>query len=337
MKAKTWAKILVGILIAICARSASRNAPDSSDLFLQQARLEYRSGRLKTAETRYSAALKAIGRNNDNARAAALAELGDVYVNLDELSKAERSYLDSLAIYKRLHEKDSTILILRNLGATYSLERRNEDALRVLGEALASATADTRSNRLVVAEVLNCLGIVYYRMGDTNQAEAILNQALQSFSNSGVPFDRAGILNNLGAVYQAQHKFDRAENLFKEALRITESKKGALHPDLTVSLNLLGLLYTAAGRYSEAEEQFQQALKILQPDKSSFDSRVTRILQDLSVTYRKAGRNAEADDTLARAKGIARRNVSNEAKDLRVEAKRDRFAAGFGIDGRTPF
>jgi tetratricopeptide (TPR) repeat protein len=270
------------------------------------------------------------------------------------------AYEKSLVIHKRLGEKDMTALILRNLGATYSLERRNSDALRLLRQALKSATTDADiKSPLIAAEVLNCLGIVYYRMGKYRKAEEVLNQAIQMAASSGMSFDTAAMLGNLGAVYQAKHDFERAERLLNEALKITEAKKGSLHPDLSFSLSLLGLLYTETGRYANAEEQYQRALKILQPDKLNFDTRVARILQYLSNTYQRAGRNAEADAALAQAALIARRNLSNhpdlaaiiedysatlkkqgrskEAENLRAEAKRARVAAGLVISVHGPF
>jgi Tetratricopeptide repeat len=52
------------------------------------------------------------------------------------LSKAEPVYIEALTIYKQRADGKKIALLLRHLGAVYSLQRRDDDALRVLNEAL---------------------------------------------------------------------------------------------------------------------------------------------------------------------------------------------------------
>jgi tetratricopeptide (TPR) repeat protein len=325
---------------------------------MKQGRAEYGRGHFAAAEKLYLASLRTLDPAHERERAGTLTELGAVYVNKDELEKAARAYEESLAIYKRFGARNPTVLVMRNLGAAYSLQRRDDDALRILREAL-KLIKDSEIDRRLSVEVLNCLGMVYFRIGKTNKAEQLLNQALQMESTSGSPIDNAALLNNLGVVYQAKRDFQKAENLLKQSMKITEAQVGPEHPDMTFPFSALGVLYLNAHRYSEAEEQFQRALKILQPHEFALETRVARLLYALSATYKKAGKTADADATLAQAAIIARRHLSThaamsaivgdysgvlkkqgklkEAEELRIEAKRARVAAGLVVSTRNPF
>jgi tetratricopeptide (TPR) repeat protein len=362
---KVRTTILTVILIILCPGLTAWGAQSPDDktnvdyaTLMNQGGAEYRSGHFAAAEKLYLAALRTLDAANERERAGTLTELGAVYVNEDELAKAERAYEESLVIYKRLAAKNPTVLVLRNLGAAYSLQRRDDEALRVLREAL-KMTKDPEIARKLSVEVLNCLGMVYFRMGKKNKAERFLNQALQIESTSGSPVDNAALLNNLGVVYQSKRDFQRAENLLKQAMKITEAQAGPEHPDMTFSFSALGVLYLNTRRFREAEEQFQRALKILDPNDLALETRIARLLYAVSATYEKAGKKTEAEATLAQAAIIARRHLSNhaamttivddysaslkkqgrlkEAEELRVEVKRARVAAGLVISAHNPF
>jgi hypothetical protein len=87
---KAWTNTLAVLLIALCTNPATLNAQSPSDTSLLRARTEYRGGHFVAAEERYIAVLPTLARTDNGARAAVLAELADVYVNKDELWKAER-------------------------------------------------------------------------------------------------------------------------------------------------------------------------------------------------------------------------------------------------------
>ena len=348
--------------VVVLFLNTSQIIPDGNSGYLQlvqEARANYQSGHFAASERCFVAAIQMLKPGNEIERAARLAELGDVYVSEDELSKAENVYAESLAIYKRTSDKTSIVLLTRNLAATYSLERRDDDALRLLKQALKLAGSIPKLDPAFMAELLNALGITYYRQGKTSKAGEFFNQALQMVSASQIKFAIPELLNNLGAVYIVEHKFQKAEHILKQALKARESEVGPVHPDLTFTLVALGVLYTESGRYAEAEDQYLQALKILQPAKSDFGSRIARILYALSTTYVKVGRRTEAEALLAEAAVLARQHLgqhpdmakivedystllsnsgkTKEANELRGEAKRARVSNGLVINAHNPF
>jgi tetratricopeptide (TPR) repeat protein len=122
---------LYALMVVVFLSVNASETTNYSDL-VQQGRAEYGRGHLAASEKLLVAALQTLQPGDQDQRAATLAELGEVYVSEDELSKAESSYSESLAIYRSLSDQCNTALLLRGLGATYSLEGRNDDALRVL-------------------------------------------------------------------------------------------------------------------------------------------------------------------------------------------------------------
>src|SRR5256885_2178033 len=88
------------------------NGPYAS--IVERARTEYFNGHIVQAEALFLSALRLSPPLDESQRAKTLSELGDVYVNEDELPKAERAYQESLAIYKKLRDQMKSSLLLRN-------------------------------------------------------------------------------------------------------------------------------------------------------------------------------------------------------------------------------
>jgi len=331
--------------------------PQHSDLN-QQARTAYFSGRYVESRTLLIQALETLPPDDFAERAHVLSDLGDVYVNEDNLPKAEEAYVKSLEIYRNAGDKEKTALALRSLAAVYATQRRDDEAERFSKQALKIAREVTPKDNVLLSQVLNTHGVVFYRQGKFGKAEKLFKQSLTMIPESDTLYKRADLFNNLGAIYYRKRDFKRAEQYFLQGLKVSESQVGTAHPDLIFSLSSLATLYATIGDYAKAEQQYRRGLAILEPSASVFETRIARILQGLSRIYRLAGRKTEAESTLVRATSIARRNVSEhpdmanimddyasslrdagklgEAEALRVEARRARVAAGLVVNAHHP-
>jgi tetratricopeptide (TPR) repeat protein len=168
----------------------------------------------------------------------------------------------------------------------------------------------------------------------------------------------AEFLHNLGAVYMAQHKWNKAEEFLQRSFKLKQAEVGASHPDLSMTLRLLGDLYTRTRRYSEAENQYNQALTLLETAGVEFETRIARILEALGDMYEAAGRKMEATVPFSRAAAIGVRHLdkpdmsaivekhaaklrkagrSKEASDLEVEVNHARSALRLVINARDRF
>jgi tetratricopeptide (TPR) repeat protein len=353
---------VLSVVLLYCFQAGTTAAPSENldyASLIERGRVASRNGHFAASEAAFLAALRILDRADEMQRASTLSELGDVYANTDEISKAERAYLESREIYSRLSYPRGAALILRNLGALYSLQRRYDEALKVLQQALKLVKANPDVSHDLLARILNAFGVVYLRQGNLGKGESFMNQALKAASDSGDSIQTPQVLHNLGAVYYEKRDFKKAENFFKQSLQMTEVEVGPDHPDLTFGLTSLGHVYINLGNYAEAEKQYQRALQIMEPNKSLFDTRIARVLHGLSRMFTKAGRHAEAEAALSQAAAIARRNLAEhedmaviledyslalkhqgkpkEAEELRGEARRARVAAGLVINAHTPF
>ena len=329
---------------------------DSLARLTGSARDEYARGRFVEAEALLTRALKVVPMQ-ETQRARLFSDVADVQVNLDQLTEAEQNYRQALAIYKRLQNDAGVAMMLRNLGALYSLQGRHGDAQEVLDKSLKLARK-THLDPVYIGRILNSFGVTYYRQGKIKEAAKFFNEAFQTVS-AETSQDRGDLLNNMGAVYHAMREYGKAEDYLKQALAISESIVGPEHPDTTLSLTPLAILYIDMGKYAEAEELFLRALRILNAQDPVLDTRIARLLHGLSIVYRRTDRQADAEETLAHAAILARKNISKnptmplildeyaqalrktgktrEAEELRGEIRRAKVEAGLVINAHSPF
>jgi tetratricopeptide (TPR) repeat protein len=308
---------------------------------------EYQAGHYAESESYFRAALEEAGLD-DERRAGILSDLGTLLLDEERSVEAEEVYMKALALQKHA-DKRVTASLLRHLGAVYSLQRRDEEAISVLNRALKIAKTPPVNSELMAA-ILNSLGVAYFRQARWKKAEQFFKQGLQTLDDAGSKVDvhKAPLLNNLGAVYCARRQYRLAEEFLRRSISITAAQFGPMHAVLTDSLDGLGVVYTKLGRYVEAEAQYQRAIDILgQQSAVTFDVRVARSQKGLGDTYMQEGKLTEAAIALEEAVRIARPNLTRspemisvlesysrllvlmgkpqEAKDLHSEVRRARI------------
>src|SRR5262245_6123861 len=155
---------LVGIFVAI--RTGYGQTTDYASL-TKAGRVEYRAGHFESAETLLRSALELAQNSGDDiAIAAVQGDLGAVYENEERLIEAERAYSQALSIFNRIPDKNyERAVILRNLASVYSLNRRYSEALKVLGEASKLLKKNIPAEQILIAQLLNGRGMIYFRQG----------------------------------------------------------------------------------------------------------------------------------------------------------------------------
>ncbi len=136
--------------------------------------------------------------------------------------------LDTLAIALDMAGSSShTALTLLRIGSIDFELGRFRDAERAYLKALALWTKPGPP-KLDRSEALIGLGGVYLKTGDLAKAERYARLGLQSREETLGPhhIDLGGPLQNLAAVYQAQHRYAEAKDLFSRAIVLLESGTG---------------------------------------------------------------------------------------------------------------
>jgi tetratricopeptide (TPR) repeat protein len=107
----------------------------------------------------------------------------------------------------------------------------------------------------------------------------------------------AQALDNLGALYAAQKRYNDAEPFFKKALSIRESK------DID-SLSNMALLYEAVSDARRADDFFQRAILIGDKGLGADHPEVIQTMDAYAKMLRSVGRVADARKVEARAKEL---------------------------------
>ena len=303
--------VLLSSLLQQPAGEVIATQPSTATLF-GKARVEYSNGRFARSEELYLSGLRTLTSGDESGRAQMLTELGDVYVSTDELAKAERAYGEALTIYEKLSNKRRSALLLRNLGAVYSLERRSDEALSFLERAFKEASRVPQPDPTLTGEILNSLGVEYFRRGNLQKAEQFLTQAVNTLPDVDGVYETAATLYNLSAIYHARRQYSKAEEYLSRAFKITEQQIGPTHPDMTFMLASMAILYSDTRQYDKAEQYYLRALKIVEGN-PVFETRTARLLQGLSRNYSAVGRTSESEAALLKAAAIARRHLSQHS------------------------
>jgi tetratricopeptide (TPR) repeat protein len=85
-------------------------------------------------------------------------------------------------------------------------------------------------------------------------------------------------LNNLAALYLAQHEYAQAEPFFTRALAISEKVLGPDHPNTAGFLGNLGSTHQGLGQTLEARTDFDRALSILRRGSPNGSPLLARLL-----------------------------------------------------------
>lgn len=187
-----------------------------------------------------------------------------------------------------------------------------------------ASTTDTGGHKWSVGRQL----IQDLRWGSESEPE---NQLLANVRESEATPDQRLVLalNDLGAWYRGQKRYDDAEKTYNRVLDLQKNRLGQ-HFDVTYTENDLGVVLTDAGKYPEAAEHFKVCLDTGEKMQSDGGFAIVRNddyaewQHNYSVLLRKMGK-AEESDRMEKAalKMLADRQkaIENSASQLQVDAQ----------------
>ena len=151
--------------------------------------------------------------------------------------------------------------------------------------------------------------------GDFAAALRIGSECLAYAQDQNEPETLASALNSQALYLEQAGRYEEAEPLYRQALKIDEATLGLDHPAYATRLNNLAALLEATGRYEEAEPLYRQALEIdeatLGRDHPDYATR----LNNLAVSYAYMKRYAEAEPLMVQALQITQARLGAEHPD----------------------
>jgi tetratricopeptide (TPR) repeat protein len=210
----------------------------------------------------------------------------------------------------RAEGKDQLAAVLEKLNEAFA----NSDIDKMLAirdEEVGKLNKDEAIVYLNVADKLG--GVFRFKEAEENYKKAIELQKKAGMTENS---DYATSLNNLAGLYKAQGKYDLAEPLYQEALRIFEKVFGDKdYPEYATSLNNLALLYSDQGKYEQAESRYLEALEIKKKVLGTDNPSYAISLNNLALLYKKQGKYDLAESRYLEALRIEEKVLGKEHPD----------------------
>ncbi|GIV27215.1 MAG: hypothetical protein KatS3mg027_1029 [Bacteroidia bacterium] len=190
--------------------------------------------------------------------AANLGNIGVVYDDQGNYSRALEYYFRALKICEEIGNKQRQASCLGNIGGVYHEQGNYSKALEYYFKA--SKINEEIGNKQRQANNLGNIGGVYHEQGNYSKALEYYFKALKINEEIGNKRSQANNLGNIGGVYHDQGNYSKALEYYFKALKINEeigNKKGQAN-----NLGNIGGVYHEQGNYSKALEYYFKALKI---------------------------------------------------------------------------
>lgn len=182
-----------------------------------------------------------------------------------------------LGSYLKLAMKDQPFDFYYMVGVLYLNLKQYEDTLKMWKRAAAILPG--------YPNIHYDLGMIYYQVGDQQNAVKELSHAVQGLRFPSQKADQLNALAALGGVFMAQNNFSAAQNAYSRALALNPKDKNLKRQLAGVQLKM--------GRISEAIRNFESLL-YQDPENLS-------LLGDLGVAYYEANRLGESQRYFERA------------------------------------
>lgn len=218
-------------------------------------------------------------------------------------------------------ESEAVTDFLGDMLASVDPEDLGRDVLvkDVLDEA-STKINELEDQALIQARLMNTMGNVYKSLGLFEQAQPLLEGALQIRETEFGPNDLviAGSLNNLGNLLLSKGDYEQAKRVYERALAI---RKAADEPDqleIAISLNSLANVLARMGENEQSLQFYEQSLaaqeQVLGPD----DPQLQIPLNNLGLQLSNHGRLAEARPYLQRAAELSELELGPDHPRLAV-------------------
>jgi len=184
-------------------------------------------------------------------------------------------------------ESEAVTGFLGDMLASVDPEELGRDVLvrDVLDEASIKID-ELQDQPLIQARLMNTMGNVYSSLGLYEEAQPLLEEALQIREAELGPNDLvvAKSLNDLGGLLREKSDFEQVQEMLERALAIRESVLGPENPAVADTLRSLGKLSWSKGDYEGAKQLFVRAIEIYEKVPEHNRNELANVLNDLGLT-----------------------------------------------------
>lgn len=296
------------ILIAVlgCGLGQITHAQDFDGMFrrIQSFQALGEFGKALSEAKRLEAAASRLGAEQQ-ARIAALGQLGQCYEDVGAYADAERSYRRAVEIATRIRDPD-TVSLSGNLAISVRRQGRYLEAEALFRHAIAAGEPVLGPDHPDVVKSLNGLADTLRLRGQYPEAEALFRRvlAVRERTLGANNADTGQALGGLANTLSAEGHHAEADGLQRRAIAIQEKVSGRDHPDVGILLNNLAASLIHQARYGEAEATLRRVLAIQRRALKARNPDLASTLVNLAVAVQRQGRYAEAEPLIRQALAI---------------------------------
>lgn len=276
-------------------------------------------GEAITVREVFDTAARTVGvelRDEPEVEAAVRSTIGQVYLAISALDRAEEQLTQALAIRRRLSPGDSADVAesLDQLGALWFERADSARAERLMRDSLEMRRRLFGETHPAIAESLHDLGVVVWQRSERKEAERLLREAVAMRRQCLTPGheETAASLSALGVLLQETGRSDEARAVLEDALRLQRARLGDIHPAIARTLNNLGRVFQDMARLDEAETLYRKALQISRTVFGEEHAAVAANLSNLGNLLYAKGRIDRSRECFERALAIDRKVFGGE-------------------------
>jgi tetratricopeptide (TPR) repeat protein len=267
---------------AIREKLSAPGSGDYGDAINVLANVYFTVGRYEEASALYNKLLE-ITNKNDSRHITGLCNLAALYNQMGKYEDAELLSFQAIeSLEKNGEEGDLMVLSLQNYGNSCAYLGRIDEAIATHEKSLL--VKNISENERARAS-LN-LGILALHTYKNDEAERYLLSAKNQYDKlyGKEHYEQYHITNNLGGLYNLTDRFEEAESLFREAIRISEKLEPGGEKSSVPIINI-GMMYLRQGQYLMAEEYLLRALELRQKRMGQKSPKVEEALSYLQQLY----------------------------------------------------
>lgn len=195
---------------------------------------------------------------NKRGIASSLNNIGLIYMNQGDYAKAIDYFNKSLKLQEEIGDKQGMVNSVYNIGIIYQFQGIYTKAIEYYNRTLK--IREEINDRQGIASSLNNIGLIYADQGNYAKAIEYHNRSLKIREELGDKSGIASSLNNIGNIYFNQSDYEKALEYQIKGLHIEEALGDK--KGIASSLNNLGNIYERQGHYTKAIEYYNRSLKI---------------------------------------------------------------------------
>ena len=191
-------------------------------------------------------------------KAKALNNLGSIYFDQGNYTKAIDCHSQSLKLRQEIKDRDGISASLNNLGNVYLNRGDYIRAIQYYTKSLKEF--EESGNKKGAATALNNIGAIYKEQEEFDKALEFHRRSLKLRKEVKDEEGVANSLNNIAITYEEQAKYSKAIPIFKESIALSKAIDN--FKGLSASLINIGICYKNLGDYELALKSYEQSIAI---------------------------------------------------------------------------